>query len=216
MLALIFTRKFRPMIIGSSSGWLTLAGMMARPRATSSRTNSGVEAFPRGDEGHLRRDLAAARVRELRHGLPVARPATRAGAGRERRRHLALPRVEQQVPRLLDRVAAAFDPLAAQLRQALADVHALRTAGVVHADRRVAARQRDLAHGHAHAERTVHEHLAGARERLFVGQQRWCGGCGRLGHAVTPHGRARRAGPTVAGLRLRQAMADWSGRRHLL
>jgi hypothetical protein len=42
MLALIFTRKFRPMIIGSVSGWLTLAGMMARPRATSSRTNSGV------------------------------------------------------------------------------------------------------------------------------------------------------------------------------
>ena len=40
MLALIFTRKLRPMIIGSVSGWLTLAGMMARPRATSSRTNS--------------------------------------------------------------------------------------------------------------------------------------------------------------------------------
>ena len=42
MLALIFTRKLRPMIIGSLSGWLTFAGMMARPRATSSRTNSGV------------------------------------------------------------------------------------------------------------------------------------------------------------------------------
>ena len=42
MLALIFTRKLRPMIIGSLSGWLMLAGMMARPRATSSRTNSGV------------------------------------------------------------------------------------------------------------------------------------------------------------------------------
>ncbi len=42
MLALIFTRKLRPMIIGSVSGWLMLAGMMARPRATSSRTNSGV------------------------------------------------------------------------------------------------------------------------------------------------------------------------------
>ena len=40
MLALIFTRKLRPMIIGSSSGWLMLAGMMARPRATSLRTNS--------------------------------------------------------------------------------------------------------------------------------------------------------------------------------
>ncbi len=42
MLALIFTRKLRPMIIGSVSGWLTLHGMIARPRATSSRTNSGV------------------------------------------------------------------------------------------------------------------------------------------------------------------------------
>ena len=42
ILALIFTRKFRPMIIGSDSGWLMLAGMMARPRAISSRTNSGV------------------------------------------------------------------------------------------------------------------------------------------------------------------------------
>ena len=41
MLALIFTRKFRPMIIGSDSGWLTLLGMMARPRATSERTCSG-------------------------------------------------------------------------------------------------------------------------------------------------------------------------------
>jgi len=41
MLALIFTRKLRPMTIGSLSGWLMLAGMIARPRATSERTNSG-------------------------------------------------------------------------------------------------------------------------------------------------------------------------------
>jgi hypothetical protein len=41
MLALIFTRKFRPMMVGSSSGCRMLAGMMARPRATSLRTNSG-------------------------------------------------------------------------------------------------------------------------------------------------------------------------------
>src|SRR5215813_7102700 len=45
MLALILTRKFRPMAIGSLSGWLILAGIMARPRATSSRTNSGVMIF---------------------------------------------------------------------------------------------------------------------------------------------------------------------------
>ena len=42
ILALIFTRKLRPMIIGSNSAWLMLAGMMARPRAISLRTNSGV------------------------------------------------------------------------------------------------------------------------------------------------------------------------------
>jgi hypothetical protein len=40
MLALILTLNARPMIIGSSSGWLMLAGMIARPRATSERTNS--------------------------------------------------------------------------------------------------------------------------------------------------------------------------------
>src|SRR6187402_403074 len=42
MLALIFTRKLRQMIIGSLWGWLILAGMMARPAATAARTNSGV------------------------------------------------------------------------------------------------------------------------------------------------------------------------------
>ena len=41
MLALIFTAKCRPITIGSSSVWLMFAGMMARPRATSDRTNSG-------------------------------------------------------------------------------------------------------------------------------------------------------------------------------
>src|SRR3546814_10107941 len=42
MLALILTRQLRPIAIGSDSGWLMLLGMIARPRATSSRTNSGV------------------------------------------------------------------------------------------------------------------------------------------------------------------------------
>ena len=45
MLALILTKKLRPIIIGSSSGWLMLAGMIARPSATSWRTNSGVISF---------------------------------------------------------------------------------------------------------------------------------------------------------------------------
>src|SRR6185436_11096793 len=47
MLALIFTRKFRPIIIGSDSGWLMLAGIIARPAATSARTNSGVMIWGR-------------------------------------------------------------------------------------------------------------------------------------------------------------------------
>ena len=41
MLALILTWKLRPIIIGSVSGWLMLEGIMARPRATSSRTKLG-------------------------------------------------------------------------------------------------------------------------------------------------------------------------------
>ena len=43
MLALILQRKLRPIIMGSTSGWLMLAGMRARPAAISSRTNSGVK-----------------------------------------------------------------------------------------------------------------------------------------------------------------------------
>ena len=33
------------MHMGSRLGWLMLAGMIMRPRATSSRTSSGVQAF---------------------------------------------------------------------------------------------------------------------------------------------------------------------------
>ncbi len=63
MLALIFTRKLRPMIIGSVSGWLMLEGMIARPAATSSRTNSGVTSSgrlaPKDMPGCLRRSSGA-------------------------------------------------------------------------------------------------------------------------------------------------------------
>src|SRR5271166_6630185 len=41
MLALILQRDSMPMAIGSSSGSLTLAGMIMRPAATSSRMSSG-------------------------------------------------------------------------------------------------------------------------------------------------------------------------------
>src|SRR5437016_13498566 len=42
ILALTFTRKFRPMIIGSVCGGLMLLGLIARPRVISSPTNYGV------------------------------------------------------------------------------------------------------------------------------------------------------------------------------
>ena len=42
ILELTLILKFLPIIIGSSSGWLTLAGITALPHAISSRTNSGV------------------------------------------------------------------------------------------------------------------------------------------------------------------------------
>ncbi len=48
------------MIIGSNSAWLMLDGMMARPRAISSRTNSG------GDES---RQFAAELFAVLQRGI---------------------------------------------------------------------------------------------------------------------------------------------------
>ena len=73
MLVLILTRKLRPMIIGSSSGWLMLAGMMARPRATSLRTNSGV--ISRGIAAPNERPACWCQ-RESRGGLAGAAPAS--------------------------------------------------------------------------------------------------------------------------------------------
>src|SRR5258708_14824589 len=44
ILAFTFTRKLRPMIIGSSSGWLILAGSMGPPRAVSATPEYGGHA----------------------------------------------------------------------------------------------------------------------------------------------------------------------------
>ena len=49
------------MIIGSDSGWLTLAGMMARPAGDLVADELGVHALAEGHELHLGRDLARAR-----------------------------------------------------------------------------------------------------------------------------------------------------------
>lgn len=55
------------MIIGSLSGWLMLQGMIARPRATSARTNSGVMTRITARRSRLmtRRPAAAADLRRL-------------------------------------------------------------------------------------------------------------------------------------------------------
>ena len=174
MLALIFTRKLRPMTIGSVSGWFTLAGMMARPRATSSRTNSGVTSAgieapkdsPRcwrpmrsasflpigpgraqaleilaaaqvladGDELHLGRDDAAARVVHLRDVGARPRAARRALQVEAQLGELgigeALAPEARRGPLEELGVAALLDPLGAQRREPRADVDARRGIGV--------------------------------------------------------------------------------------
>ena len=137
MFALIFTRKLRPMIIGSSSGWLMLAGMIARPRATSAAHELGRQAFADRDELHLGRDVAAARVVELRRPPGLARAPDRPARG--------------------DRLGVAARS-SIQSRAAAAGRRARRTARaarVVDAQRRLAARERDLAHRHADAVRAA-------------------------------------------------------------
>ena len=76
MLALIFTRKLRPMIIGSSSGCLMLAGMIARPRGDLAAHELGRDVLAQGDEAHLLGDHAAPRVVHLRY-VAVAAAASR-------------------------------------------------------------------------------------------------------------------------------------------
>ena len=99
-----------------------LAGMIARPRATSSRTNSAGSPSRMRDEFHLGRDLAAPRVMQLRHRLAGLRSRTaRATHGS---RSFGSP---------------------------FFDVDPLRAAGVVDAERWLAAAERDLAHRHPHA-----------------------------------------------------------------
>ena len=151
ILALIFTRKLRPMIIGSISGWLMLAGMIARPRAISSRTNSGVtwsgigcaerlpvtrrfqrrfaaQVLANRDVFHLRRDDAAPGIGQLGDGGASLRPDGTAARCREffEVGRLAAP---QAVVFRLDlaavislHIAARFDPTRPQRGQSAPDV----------------------------------------------------------------------------------------------
>src|ERR1700741_2772743 len=81
MLALIFTLNARPMIIGSSSGWLMLAGMMARPRATSSRTKAGALPSPRAPHSIPGRPPPPADPPPARLGHAQAHVAAQRAAG---------------------------------------------------------------------------------------------------------------------------------------
>ena len=65
MFALIFTRKLRPMIIGSDSGWLMFAGMIARPRGDLVAHELGRHVLADRAEPHLLGDVAAPRVVHL-------------------------------------------------------------------------------------------------------------------------------------------------------
>ena len=135
-----------------------------RPRATSSRTNSGVDVLAQRDELHLRRDDAAAGVVHLGDvaaGLRAERLTSQAGEllGRGRvavavsvvgRRRRARPGDGSTSPR-------STDPRLAQRRQAAADVGGdsgvgVRAARVVQAERavrEVRVRDGDVADGDA-------------------------------------------------------------------
>src|SRR5262249_40043623 len=91
-----------------------------------------------GDEFHLGRDLALARVVQL--GDAAAGYRARA-------------------------VQARLHPGGAPFRQAARDVVALRTARIVNAQARCAVLERDLAHRHADAPGTIDKNFSGRGER---------------------------------------------------
>ena len=70
MLALTLTANALPMIIGSISGWLWLAGITARPRGDLVAHQLGGHALAGGDERHLGGDLAGPGALQL--GAAVA------------------------------------------------------------------------------------------------------------------------------------------------
>jgi hypothetical protein len=105
------------------------AGMIARPRATSSGRNPPAALANR--DNSISGVIAFAGACQLRDGraLACSRPARR-------------------------------DPPFAELRQPGVDIVPLRSAAVVHAERRLTTGQRDLAHRHLDPLRAVDEHFA--------------------------------------------------------
>ena len=134
--------KPRPMAMGSDSGWLTLAGMMARPDATSWRTTSGSICSRRATNCISSVISPRPGVGELGHrsGCGTPRLASRAGppcwtALPAHGRSPVVP-TEHGPALVLLGVAAAGDPRSAQGGQAPCRVHA-GTRGVVETHRRV-------------------------------------------------------------------------------
>ena len=143
MLALTFTRKLRPMIIGSLSGWLMLAGRIGSAAGDLGADELGLHVLASGNETHLRRDDALPRIVHLRDRAAAAedaRPPQLLG------NQVLRGRVVQG--RRLVAIAAAANPRLAQRRKSFADIVVLWPGGVIEIER-FAGREIDFADRHA-------------------------------------------------------------------
>ena len=160
MLALIFTAKPRPMIIGSTSGWLMLAGMMARPAGHLAPHELGRHPLAEGHELHFRGDVPPPRVVQLGDG---ATAAVHRALERGRDECVLDPGVRRGDDRLAsEALDVTFeDPGQSGGRESLADIRPLRAAGVVDPERGLAAGEQDFPHGDADAAAPLEDALAG-------------------------------------------------------
>ena len=180
MLALIFTWKRAADDHRLELGVVDV-GRDDRPAARDLAPHElGRQPFAQGDELHLRGDLAAPGVLEL---------GDRAGAAEQRR---AGDRPAPARDRRRSRRAGVLDRArrrsrAGAARQSLPHVAALRPAGVVHPERRLAAGERDLAHRHADAARPLDVDLGrvGEMPRRSPGGGRADGRTGATGRTGT-------------------------------
>ncbi len=122
----------------------------------------GWQPLTNRDEFHFRCDVAAPRVAQLRR----RRARLRAKLGRAGRRRFD--------------IAARQDPIAPQGRQPACEIADKRTTRVVHAHRRLAGRQRNLTHRHAHIVRPINMNFLRMRMRPIEigGGQRLVRCCG--------------------------------------
>jgi hypothetical protein len=77
MLALTFTKKLRPITMGSDSGWFTLAGRGGPAPGHLVSNQLAAHALTQGHELHLGRDLAPPGVVHLGDGAPGLGPQRR-------------------------------------------------------------------------------------------------------------------------------------------